>query len=34
VHDHPEYAAVLAQMKKRLEDMREHYDLPARHGEQ
>ena len=33
VHDHPEYVEVLANMKKSLETMRSHCDLPPRHGE-
>ena len=33
VHANPEYAEVLAQMKKSLEAMRTHYDLPPRRGE-
>jgi len=33
VHDNPEYAAVLADMKKCLEEMRVQYDLPPRRGE-
>ncbi|MEM7391156.1 MAG: sulfatase [Verrucomicrobiota bacterium] len=30
VHDHPEYASVMTRMKERLEQLREHYDLPPR----
>jgi len=33
VHDSPEYATVLTDMKKRLAEMRAHYDLPPRRGE-
>jgi arylsulfatase A-like enzyme len=33
VHADPEYAAVLTDMKQRLDRMRKHYGLPPRHGE-